>query len=64
MARSAAYEVCPHNPEQCDTKTLILNNQAHGVVMKGVTEDSTAILLEKEGPETKVFTGFMDGFTV
>ena len=30
VARSSGYEVCPHNPEQCDTKTLDLNNNTWG----------------------------------
>ena len=30
VAKSSAYEVCPHDPVQCDTEMLEVNNKMHG----------------------------------
>lgn len=37
ITTSSLYEVCPHNPDQCDTKMLKVNNTVRG---KTLSEES------------------------
>ena len=67
IARSAAYEVCPHNADQCDTKTLVLNNETTGKLLDGASQDSTRTLINKGGPNElgKLATsGVFEGYTI
>ena len=67
VARSAAYEVCPHDAKQCDTKTLVLNNETTGKLMDGKTQDSTRSLIAKEGTSelgNLKMSGVFEGYTI
>ena len=67
IARSAGYEVCPHDAKQCDTKTLVLNNETTGKLLDGKTQDSTRSLIAKEGPAelgNLSMSGIFEGYTI
>ena len=48
ITHSSMYEVCPHNPDQCDTKMLAVNNEMHGVTLGEDSQISTKALLNAE----------------
>ena len=67
VARSSGYEVCPHNPEQCDTKTLELNNNTWGEQATDeqaeATKESTKELEQMEENPPLISSTFFDGWT-
>ena len=68
ISKSSICEVCPHNPDQCDTKLLYLNNQQWGSKTpqnNSATYESTSeLILEEDTTDQYMSQGFFEGLTI